>query len=367
MQERERDRLISLIYEAALDASRWDDVLASLAAATNCAQGNIEIFDPYSDIATRLAPLCDPEFKKSYAAYWGSQFTLRKRTERIQVGRLYEVRELLDMDTLRKSAFFNEWWRPQGMGGGSLGANLVVDGRATALVHVMKRFDSPGFTDEERQTFATMVEHLVRGVEIHRRQRLAEFRAKSGADTLPGGFLLTDGNGLVILSNSAVHEQLRAIGLIENDGGYGRLSANAGRLNYLVAGAARARGDAPSAAGHVDHRCPDGQLLRITVIPCAERDADHRAWLAIDRPVALLHVTSLADETNARIDRLMQAHGLTRAEAAVALEIAAGDGRAAAAGRLGIKETTVRSHLTAIFAKLGLNRQAELARLVAKS
>ena len=62
--------------------------------------------------------------------------------------------------------------------------------------------------------------------------------------------------------------------------------------------------------------------------------------------------------------RLVERHDLTRAEAAVAIEIAKGDGRGAAAARLGLSENTVRTHLSSIFLKLGVNRQAQLARLV---
>ena len=42
------------------------------------------------------------------------------------------------------------------------------------------------------------------------------------------------------------------------------------------------------------------------------------------------------------------------------------DGRAAVAIRLGIRETTVRSHLSAIFDKLDIHRRAELMRIVAE-
>jgi DNA-binding CsgD family transcriptional regulator len=55
---------------------------------------------------------------------------------------------------------------------------------------------------------------------------------------------------------------------------------------------------------------------------------------------------------------------LSKAEAAVALEIAKGDGRGAAAKRLGLSQNTVRTHLSAIFDKLGIHRQAQLTRLV---
>ncbi|AGB73841.1 transcriptional regulator, LuxR family (plasmid) [Rhizobium tropici CIAT 899] len=56
--------------------------------------------------------------------------------------------------------------------------------------------------------------------------------------------------------------------------------------------------------------------------------------------------------------------GLTRAEADVAWEILKGDGRDAAATRLGIAAATMRAHLTHIFEKTGVRRQAELVRLM---
>jgi len=55
---------------------------------------------------------------------------------------------------------------------------------------------------------------------------------------------------------------------------------------------------------------------------------------------------------------------LTPAEAAFAVEIFKGDGKKAAAQRRGITFTTARSHLSSIFAKTGVRRQAELVRLL---
>jgi DNA-binding CsgD family transcriptional regulator len=59
--------------------------------------------------------------------------------------------------------------------------------------------------------------------------------------------------------------------------------------------------------------------------------------------------------------------GLTPAEAALAIEIAKGDGRKAAAARLGISVGTARTHLTRIFQKVGVRRQAELVRVLVQS
>lgn len=73
---------------------------------------------------------------------------------------------------------------------------------------------------------------------------------------------------------------------------------------------------------------------------------------------------NLARDDAGTAELLMARHDLTKAEAAVALEIAKGDGRAAAAARLGIRDNTVRTHLSSIFLKLNINRQAQLVRLI---
>jgi DNA-binding CsgD family transcriptional regulator len=82
------------------------------------------------------------------------------------------------------------------------------------------------------------------------------------------------------------------------------------------------------------------------------------------KPLALLVVTDPAEERIARKEHLRRRFGLTRAEADVAMEIAYGDGRKAAAARLGVADSTARMHLTRIFEKTGVRRQAELVRVV---
>ncbi|KAA0573520.1 helix-turn-helix transcriptional regulator [Azospirillum sp. B21] len=62
--------------------------------------------------------------------------------------------------------------------------------------------------------------------------------------------------------------------------------------------------------------------------------------------------------------QLQACFGLTPAEAALALEILVGDGLQACAGRLGISQTTARTHLGHVFEKTGTRRQAELVRLL---
>jgi DNA-binding CsgD family transcriptional regulator len=87
-------------------------------------------------------------------------------------------------------------------------------------------------------------------------------------------------------------------------------------------------------------------------------------WSFPQRAVAIVLVSDPEIEMRARIESLRDRFGLTPAEATFALEIIKGDGRKATADRLGITVGTARSHLSKIFDKTGVTRQAELVRLI---
>jgi DNA-binding CsgD family transcriptional regulator len=61
---------------------------------------------------------------------------------------------------------------------------------------------------------------------------------------------------------------------------------------------------------------------------------------------------------------LRRAHGLTRAEADVALALADGQGLDAIAAQRSVAIATVRSQVQSVYAKMGVHRQAELAAAV---
>jgi DNA-binding CsgD family transcriptional regulator len=63
---------------------------------------------------------------------------------------------------------------------------------------------------------------------------------------------------------------------------------------------------------------------------------------------------------------LKSAFGLTQAEARLASRMAAGDALEQICDRLGIAKETGRNQLKSIFAKTGVNRQAELVLLMSR-
>ena len=360
----QRDRMISAIYGAATGDSGWDDAVVALSSAMGCLQGTIEIHDRAAGFSKRFAPLCDPDFRSSHAAYYGRLFSLAGRTDATPVGQPYTTADLgLSSEAFRRSAFYNEWWLPQGTGGATLIANIARSGGATASVTLYKPFGVNAYAERERAIFASAVGHLIRAARINRDLRLVE-SLSAGAATSPHGFAVVAEDLRILRASEATRQTLRNAGLLQVTGHGDRVRSRDGAIEKLIGMAATRRSDGGQGAADVPIRRPDGSMLWVSVTPCAERNGPN--WLGVDRPAALLSTTDPAEQAGRRKERLVKAYGLTHGEAAVALEIARGDGRAAAAKRLGIREGTVRSHLSAIFHKLDIRRQGELARLVSR-
>lgn len=361
--------LVGSIYDAAVDGRLWDTALVTLGKLTGCLLTSIEIYEAGVDGVRGHNPMMDPEYRHQYLNYWQHHFSLRKRTLGFPVGRVIRSSEVVDFHAGTKTAVYNDWVRPQGCGICGRYANLFLGRDTTALLSAWKPFKSSEFSLEEEHLFELAVGHFVRAVGIHRQLRLAQAQQVAvAAGAAPAGFLIVDRNGGILAAHEATWQRLHAAGLITSRGEQGSIALDDPALKKLVFGAACGPRAGMPCAGQAEHRSREGTLLRLTMIPLAERtEGSDAPWLPISEPAALILVAAPEEAARARIRQLASAHGLTPGEAAVALEVAKGDGRAAVAARLGISETTVRSHLSAIFDKLGIHRQAELTRIVANS
>jgi DNA-binding CsgD family transcriptional regulator len=83
----------------------------------------------------------------------------------------------------------------------------------------------------------------------------------------------------------------------------------------------------------------------------------------VTKAVSIFAEVSRNSET-AHITRCSARFGLTTAQARLALYLAEGGTIAEYASAMGVKTSTVRTHLKAIFAKTGVKRQTELAILM---
>ena len=209
-----------------------------------------------------------------------------------------------------------------------------------------------------------LVPHIGRALRLRNeigRHRGIETSLQNALDSLSTGVLVVDLDLRILLANAHADALLAA-----NDG----LTSTRGRLavakpvrdRFLraVRGMHRRNGAAPASA--ITAPRPSGRspyLLRvfpaIGTVNLAGAGAGCATVTIHDpaAPAALPEPTQLSD-----------ALGLTPAEAAVARLVPLAESKRVMAERLGVSENTVKTHLTAIRAKLDVRNVTELARVV---
>ena len=109
----------------------------------------------------------------------------------------------------------------------------------------------------------------------------------------------------------------------------------------------------------------DGRLFTVLVSSLRSRDIDRFGSLGMRDAAAMLVIHDPARPMQIPVEWIMDAYGLTLAEARVALCAASGATIPETAHRLNVSPNTIKTHLRKVFAKTDTNRQTELARLMA--
>jgi DNA-binding CsgD family transcriptional regulator len=363
--------LVGSIYDAALDAALWPDVLNRIGDAVGRQLPMFGIFDPASGLSNVLAPRIDPEIVRSGIEDWAphNPFLLRSANE--PAGKVLTCADFMTLDEFTSTALYNEWWRPAGFSTEPLVTNLFADGEAFGFFASHGLLNKPPFDSSQKRLFATLAQHLVRAVALQRRLynvTIANESALTGLDGLQQGFLLVDARARPLFVNCVARALLDdRDGLELEAGALSASDVDGGQtLRGLIASCAADANAATDCGGEVALRRGSGRLpLDVLVTPVQPETAMATLLLSHqERAVAMVLVSDPETKIRARVEDLRERFGFTPAEAAFALEIVKGDGRQATADRLGITVGTARSHLSKIFDKTGVRHQAELVRLL---
>jgi DNA-binding CsgD family transcriptional regulator len=246
---------------------------------------------------------------------------------------------------------------------------LLVDHNATGILTSHRPSNLSPYDAKARRLFATLARHLVRAVAIQRHTHQLDITGRAalaGLDELNQGFVLADAQARPVFINRRARELLEIADSLVLDGG--ALSAvnteDGQRLQALIGSCSIDNPD--RIGGEMSLLRPLGRMpLHVQVTPVGSEWAENAVPLASGwRSSAMVLITDPEPGARAKLEALRERYGLTRAEAAFALEIVKGGGRRATAERLGITDGTARSHLSKIFDKTGVSRQAELVRLL---
>jgi DNA-binding CsgD family transcriptional regulator len=220
---------------------------------------------------------------------------------------------------------------------------------------------------EHIERFSALLPHVQRAVEIGQQLGTWRFLADMTSevlDRLPHGVILLDHKQQVLKVNLCAEQLLQPPSpLYICQGALAARGSETQRKLQLLIGqcVATSRGAGTSAGGLITARRGEGDAA-IQVLVCPMRTT--AGTLEVRPPVAAIF---LHDPTVAvKIDEqaLRSGFGLTTAESRLTALLIAGRSLQEASAQLGVSRHTVRSQLKDVFAKTGVNSQADLLRML---
>lgn len=366
------DGLVETLYDAAVSAAEdcaWANALAALCKAFGASAGGVLVHDPVSRLGTmRHAFNVEPRFRAAYDELSPANPWIGAVVSRGE-GTALVGDEILAPDDMVRTPFYGAWLKPQNLLH-SLSGVIMRDGHDSHLLQMLRPPEAAAFGAGEQAQLAGILPHLRRSIRLRlrlSRARRARDSLSEMMDLLPIAFLLIGRNGHVDQHNSAARRMIGAgDGLFIGAGGYLATVApkSTAELRKAISEAEAGPPAGPQvAAGRhvVIPRGPDRLPLIAVAFPFGSPDDR-----AEDQPgVALL----VKDPQNEPLDNLAdfgRAYRLTRAETRLFGELKTGKSLLEAAASLGVTKNTARTHMRNIYAKVGMNRQADLIRLSAR-
>jgi DNA-binding CsgD family transcriptional regulator len=279
------------------------------------------------------------------------------------VGRLVLSDEAISVSDLRHTAFYDEVLRPQEVAHNGMIALAARDDFRAAF-NLCRSIRQGPFEKEDIRTIEWLTPHMRRSMMMG--FQLDSYRALQRAafdvlDRFSDGVIVLDGGARVIFANAAARRY-------ETEGVFGfrrQISTwsltHSQRLAELVRSASQGLSGGTMSLPHG----ADGQLLTLIVGPVRSKDVGRLADSGIKDAAVLLFVVDPANRRSIPLGQLIDAYGLTRAEARVALAASSGNTVIESARLLGLSPNTIKTHLRRVFAKTATARQAELAGLIA--
>jgi DNA-binding CsgD family transcriptional regulator len=353
------------IYAATLADEAWKGALESIADLVHGEHAMLMARQPAcADVALAASARMD---EGGFARFLSPEATgwLDAATQAMPAGLVaIQSQHVSDRD-FERTDFYNEFVRPvDGFHGMSVCHRLPA---LSSFLAVCRRRRDDDFDASDQAALQSLSPHLSVALRLRQHLDVADLRtagALAALERLNTGVMIVDAAAHLVFANEialGLFRDGRGLGL-DRDGLCAADPAATRALRRLIAASA----DIAALNGGGTVALPRGgghAPLRIVAAPFRP------ARVGLDmpgpgKPLAILLITDPERQRDARRELLRRRFGLTAAEVDLALEIARGDGRKAAAARLDIAVTTARTHLTHIFEKTGVRRQAELVRLL---
>lgn len=352
------DAVIEDIYAAGLGEHGWDVPLQRIRQLVERRLVVLMALDssslrPSVNVAAGDDEAWTATFQQAYDAAFFQDDPVVPVASTWQAGRWFEDTRAFSQRERLSHPYYQDFLRPHGLGSLS-GLFLHRGAFDSAYLSLSGAADSRGLSDGQRDAVNILYPHVSRALRLQARVGVLETRlaiAESMLDGIDTPLFILDEQRRLIRANRAAEALMASEPAVRFvDGRF--VSAH---------GASEAEWRAACAAGGIHLRKRSGAPLPLALTPVPERS---RLAGAAQGRLTLMSGVALA-APKAKTERLRLFHGLTRAEAELAMLLCC-DGlspRECAEVR-GVSLGTVRFQLKAIYAKTGIRRAAQLSALV---
>jgi DNA-binding CsgD family transcriptional regulator len=363
-------RVIGDVYDAALDSSRWPDVLGDAAAFVGGSSAALY----WKDAASKTGGVhredgrMDPAYRRLYFETYAALDPATTAHVFADVDEPIAIADFSTPEEYRDTRIYREWIRPQGIVDG---INTVVDKTGTAAgMFIVFRSERDGIVDEEtRRRMRLLAPHVRRAVHVARAIESKDAETATFTDAFDGlssGLFFVDPDGAVLHANTAGRGLLETGDLLRIRGG--RLTASNPGTDIVFRDTFRSARAGDEQTGTKGVSVPldtvnGGQQHVMHLLPLTS--GERRKSVAGSSAVAALFVHRVAIEARSAPEMIARHYSLTPMELRVLLAIVDVGGVPESAEALGVAQTTVKWHLGHLFQKTGTSRQADLVKLVA--
>jgi DNA-binding CsgD family transcriptional regulator len=358
---REQAAFQAAIDGAALDSHGWAPLIDLLMLRFDCEGGGLNIIDPRT--MAFIEGINIGLTARATADYYRHVVWMDPRMPqmaRAAVGSATPDRHWFRDAEMDADPFF-AWFSTEGLRH-SLFVKLVGDGEQMGALSVIRRAGRGALNDDDVAFAAGLAPQMVQAALVSRRIAALEgieHALHSAVGAKAQAFALIDQAGGVVHANGSFRTVLeRRDGLMMR----GRV------LTDFVGGVDRAVAavqDSGQGSAVLVRRRDVAPAYRLVLQPVSPRAAEARGFCWGKDGTVLVFLDDPDAERGATpIAMLQQLFGLTPSEAMVAARIGAGEELETIALGMGVTISTVRTHLKAVFAKMGVSRQLAVALLV---
>src|SRR5579862_6588332 len=352
--------LIEDIYDAALEPARWNDAVVSINEFVGTRACGIISKDSVSKVGeTHYYCGADPHYIKLYSEGYCKYDPLSRLPP---LGQVVGLPDLVCYDDYCRGPFYQEWLRPQDCADTP---NVLLDKSDCPVLLTFLVGGNDVMGSDMRRRIAQVAPHAQRAVMINKTIEHKKSQISTFADALDGlnaGVFLVDGQCRIVHANMAAQDFLGEDDVLRSLGG--QLAARDRKANHeLRDGIANLRSGMEAGSAAFSLTSNDGEQYVAYVLPLksvVRTDAQ-----AASKAVAAVFVRRVELPGQSYGGYIARAFGLTPAELRVLLAVVEVGGVPETSERLGVAETTVKTHLYRVFSKTGASRQADLVKLAA--